>query len=101
METKPINYKLIFNHFRYDCSFIADVSNTLGAVELQIDKWKIDVAYGTSQKVFGGLADLVPITMSSTAVKKLERSRMHFKSNIHDLRTVAEVWLSHDETEFM
>lgn len=91
----------IYPFIRYDCLFIVDVSNTLGTVELLTDKWNIDVAYANSQTVFSGLYGLVPITMNAIGLTKLEKSRVHFKSHLHDLRHIAEVWLSCDETEFM
>lgn len=86
---------------RYDCMLIADVSNTIGSVDVSTDKNQIDVAFAISQKAFDGLNDLVPITMSSMGLTKLEKSRMHFRSPVHDLRHIAEIWLSNQETEFM
>lgn len=81
--------------------FIVDVSNTIGTVDVATDKYKIDVAFAISQEAFDGVKDLVPITMSSIGLTKLEKSRVHFRSHLHDLRHIAEIWLSNDETEFM
>lgn len=81
--------------------FIVDVSNTIGSVDVSTDKHKIDVAFAISQKAFDGVNDLVPITMNSIGLTKLEKSRVHFRSHLHDLRQIVEIWMSNDETEFM
>jgi alanine-glyoxylate transaminase / serine-glyoxylate transaminase / serine-pyruvate transaminase len=55
-----------------DVLFIVDAVPTLGGVELEVDRWGIDVCYAGSQKCLSAPPGLAPITFSQKAVGVME-----------------------------
>lgn len=78
-----------------------DAVDTLGAVKLLVDDWQIDVAYGTSEKTLGGAPGLVPITVGSRAMSKLENRQTNVKMPCWDLRALSKAWQLFDESKFL
>ena len=54
-----------------NCLFLVDAVTSLGALELFIDDWKIDLAYSCSQKGLSCPPGLSPFTMNKRAEDKL------------------------------
>jgi alanine-glyoxylate transaminase/serine-glyoxylate transaminase/serine-pyruvate transaminase len=52
--------------------FIVDAVPTLGGMELEVDRWGIDVCYAGSQKCLSAPPGLAPITFSQKAVRVME-----------------------------
>lgn len=52
----------------YNCLFMVDTVITLGAVPVNVDKMKIDVAYSGSQKALNSPAGITPITFGKRAL---------------------------------
>jgi alanine-glyoxylate transaminase/serine-glyoxylate transaminase/serine-pyruvate transaminase len=55
-----------------DVLFIVDAVPTLGGMELEVDRWGIDVCYAGSQKCLSAPPGLAPITFSQRAVGVME-----------------------------
>lgn len=87
--------------FRQDCLLIVDVIDTLGAVKVSVDEWKIDVAYGSSQKGLGGCSGIVPVTYSQRAFEKLNRRETHMMNAIWDMKTLINAWHTYDESKML
>lgn len=51
----------------FDCLFIVDCVISFGCTPLYVDKLRIDVAYGASQKVLNAPPGITPITFSTRA----------------------------------
>lgn len=77
---------------------MVDATNTLGAVDLQTDNWKIDVAFGAPQKALGTPMGVVPISVSSNALMKLAIRRTPVKTTIWDIKELSQAWHSFDES---
>lgn len=50
---------------------MVDAVATLGAVDLNVDEYKIDVCFAGSQKVLGAPAGLAPITFNARAMESI------------------------------
>ncbi len=75
-----------------NCLFLVDAVTSLGALELFIDDWKIDLAYSCSQKGLSCPPGLSPFTMNSRAEDKL-RSRTSKVPNWYlDLSLLNKYW---------
>jgi alanine-glyoxylate transaminase/serine-glyoxylate transaminase/serine-pyruvate transaminase len=55
--------------------FVVDAVATLGGMELEVDRWGIDVCYAGSQKCLSAPPGLAPITFSTKAFKVMESRR--------------------------
>lgn len=53
-----------------DALLVADVVTSLGGIEVAVDAWGVDVAYGCSQKCLGAPPGLAPLTVSPRAVER-------------------------------
>ena len=51
-----------------NCILVIDMVITLGAVEVNVDRNKIDVAFSSPQKVMNGPPGLAPITLNQRAM---------------------------------
>lgn len=77
---------------RYNCLLVVDAVATLGAVELLVDEWEIDVAFSGSQKTLGAPAGLAPITFNSRAWEKVVNRKTPVQSYYYDARLLASWW---------
>jgi len=73
-----------------NCLFLVDAVTSLGALELLIDEWKIDLAYSCSQKGLSCPPGLRPFTMNNRAEEKLSLRKTKAKA-YHNLKIL--FWL--------
>jgi len=60
---------------RGETLFLVDCVTSLGGIPLEVDKWKIDLAYSCSQKCLGMPSGLSPVTVSEKARAALSRRK--------------------------
>ncbi|MDQ7817856.1 MAG: alanine--glyoxylate aminotransferase family protein [Melioribacteraceae bacterium] len=77
---------------KYNALVIADTVTSLGAVEVQIDKWEIDAAYSCSQKGLSCVAGMSPITFSQRAVDHIKNRKIPVQSWFNDLNLLLSYW---------
>jgi len=65
-----------------NCLFLVDAVTSLGALELLIDEWKIDLAYSCSQKGLSCPPGLSPFTMNKRAEDKLSSRKTKVPTGI-------------------
>ncbi len=75
-----------------NCLFLVDAVTSLGAVELFIDEWQIDLAYSCSQKGLSCPPGLSPFTMNSRAEDKLTNRRTKVPNWYLDLSLLNRYW---------
>lgn len=86
---------------RNECLFIVDAVETLGAVKLYVDDWKIDVAYSTSQKALGARPGLAPITISANGMEKLNNRKKKIQIPHWDIKLLLNAWETYDESQYL
>ena len=77
---------------KFGALVIADTVTSLGAVEIQIDKWQIDAAYSCSQKGLSCVAGMSPITFSPRAVEHIKNRKIPVQSWFNDLGLLLSYW---------
>ena len=75
-----------------DCLFLVDAVTSLGALELFIDDWKIDLAYSCSQKGLSCPPGLSPFTMNKRAENKLASRKTKVPNWYLDLSLLNKYW---------
>lgn len=80
---------------------IVDAVDTLGAVKLTVDNWKIDVAYGSSEKGLGGSSGIVPVTYSCRAMDKLKGRKSRMLNALWDMKMLINAWQTYDESKIL
>ena len=75
-----------------NCLFLVDAVTSLGALELLIDKWKIDIAYSCSQKGLSCPPGLSPITINKRAEDKLSSRKSKVPNWYLDLSLLNKYW---------
>tara|TARA_B100001109_G_scaffold12425_1_gene9301 strand:+ start:389 stop:1570 length:1182 start_codon:yes stop_codon:yes gene_type:complete len=75
-----------------DCLFLVDAVTSLGALELFIDDWKIDLAYSCSQKGLSCPPGLSPFTMNERAENKLANRNTKVPNWYLDLSLLNKYW---------
>ena len=75
-----------------NCLFLVDAVTSLGAVELFIDKWQIDLAYSCSQKGLSCPPGLSPFTMNERAEEKLNNRKSKVPNWYLDLSLLNKYW---------
>ena len=75
-----------------NCLFLVDAVTSLGAVELFIDKWQIDLAYSCSQKGLSCPPGLSPFTMNERAEEKLKNRKSKVPNWYLDLSLLNKYW---------
>ena len=75
-----------------NCLFLVDAVTSLGAVELLIDEWKIDLAYSCSQKGLSCPPGLSPFTMNERAEDKLSSRKSKVPNWYLDLSLLNKYW---------
>tara|TARA_Y100001968_G_scaffold332980_1_gene393401 strand:+ start:2655 stop:3839 length:1185 start_codon:yes stop_codon:yes gene_type:complete len=75
-----------------NCLFLVDAVTSLGAIELFIDKWKIDLAYSCSQKGLSCPPGLSPFTMNKRAESKLSNRKTKVPNWYLDLSLLNKYW---------
>ena len=77
---------------RHNCLFLVDAVTSLGAVELLVDRWKIDLAYSCSQKGLSCPPGLSPFTMNERAEDKLRNRNSKVPNWYLDLSLLNQYW---------
>ena len=75
-----------------NCLFLVDAVTSLGALELFIDDWKIDIAYSCSQKGLSCPPGLSPFTMNKRAEDKLSSRTSKVPNWYLDLSLLNKYW---------
>ena len=75
-----------------NCLFLVDAVTSLGAIELLIDEWKIDLAYSCSQKGLSCPPGLSPFTMNKRAEDKLTSRKSVVPNWYLDLSLLNKYW---------
>ena len=75
-----------------NCLFLVDAVTSLGALELFIDDWKIDLAYSCSQKGLSCPPGLSPFTMNKRAEDKLSSRSTKVPNWYLDLSLLNRYW---------
>jgi len=75
-----------------NCLFLVDAVTSLGALELLIDEWKIDLAYSCSQKGLSCPPGLSPFTMNERAEEKLSSRKTKVPNWYLDLSLLNKYW---------
>ncbi len=75
-----------------NCLFLVDAVTSLGALELLIDEWKIDLAYSCSQKGLSCPPGLSPFTMNNRAEEKLSSRKTKVPNWYLDLSLLNKYW---------
>ncbi|MFT8664010.1 MAG: alanine--glyoxylate aminotransferase family protein [Acetobacter orientalis] len=71
---------------KYGVLSYADVTATLGGMEVAVDRWGIDVVSGGLQKCMGGAPGSAPITISDRAAQHI-MARRHVEAGIRGANT--------------
>ena len=71
---------------------IADTVTSLGGVELEVDKWGIDVAYSGAQKCLSCPPGASPLTLNESALEKIEKREPLCRSWYLDLGLLNGYW---------
>ena len=75
-----------------NCLFLVDAVTSLGALELFVDDWKIDLAYSCSQKGLSCPPGLSPFTMNYRAEDKLSNRNSKVPNWYLDLSLLNKYW---------
>ncbi len=75
-----------------NCLFLVDAVTSLGAVELLVDQWQIDLAYSCSQKGLSCPPGLSPFTMNERAEEKLKNRKTKVPNWYLDLSLLNKYW---------
>ena len=75
-----------------NCLLLVDAVTSLGALELLIDEWKIDLAYSCSQKGLSCPPGLSPFTMNKRAEEKLSSRKTKVPNWYLDLSLLNKYW---------
>ena len=75
-----------------NCLFLVDAVTSLGALELLVDEWKIDLAYSCSQKGLSCPPGLSPFTMNNRAEDKLSSRTSKVPNWYLDLSLLNRYW---------
>ena len=75
-----------------NCLFLVDAVTSLGALELFIDEWKIDIAYSCSQKGLSCPPGLSPFTINTRAENKLSSRTSQVPNWYLDLSLLNKYW---------
>ncbi|MBP1742312.1 MAG: serine-pyruvate aminotransferase/archaeal aspartate aminotransferase [Deltaproteobacteria bacterium] len=71
---------------------LLDTVTSLGGVDVKIDEWGVDAAYGCSQKCIGCTAGLSPVTFSDRAIEALTRRKHPVRSWYLDISLLDKYW---------
>lgn len=84
----------------YNKIVIADVVTSLGAVDLYVDDWKLDVVYSCSQKGLACVAGMSPISFSKQAVDYIKNRKSKIKSWFNDFNLLEPYWFGESKRAY-
>lgn len=76
---------------------MVDAVATLGAADLNVDEFKIDVCFSGSQKALGSIAGLAPITFSSRAMEVIVNRKVPSNVFFFDTTYLSELYKCTDK----
>ncbi len=71
---------------------IVDAVTSLAGTKVAVDEWQIDACYSGTQKCLSCPPGLAPVTLSKTAVEKLDNRRTKVRSWYLDLSMIRQYW---------
>ena len=71
----------------FDIIFAVDAMSSIGGVELETDKWDIDLCFGSAQKCMNGPQGLATIAVSNKVYEKIKKRKTKTDSLSLDLET--------------
>ena len=80
---------MVHNH---NALFLVDTVTSLGGVEVQVDKWGIDLCYSGTQKCLSCPPGLAPITLNERSMEVLRTRRTKVQSWYLDLSMIEQYW---------
>jgi len=80
---------------RHGALLVLDVVTSLGGVEVDVDRWQIDVAYSAAQKSLSGPPGLSPITVGPRARLAIARRASPPPVFYFDLELLGKYWGDH------
>ena len=91
----PINKlgKIVKN---YNSLFLVDCVTSMGGMEIEMDKWGIDVIYSGSQKCLSCPPGLAPVSLSRKAIDKLKTRSTKVPNWYLDLSMIVNYWTGKD-----
>lgn len=77
---------------RYGAFMLADTVASLGAVEVRVDDWGIDLAFSASQKCLGAPPGLAPLTANDRVREAIAARKTKVASWYFDLSLLSTYW---------
>ena len=71
---------------------VLDTVTSLGGMEVDVDKWRLDACYSGTQKCLSCPPGLAPVTFSETAMEKLGKRKTKVQSWYLDLTMIRQYW---------
>jgi alanine-glyoxylate transaminase / serine-glyoxylate transaminase / serine-pyruvate transaminase len=71
---------------------LVDCVTSLGGVDLRIDAWNIDIAYGGTQKCLSCPPGLAPVTFNERALAQFDRRKSKVQSWYLDINMIRRYW---------
>ncbi|MEW6005418.1 MAG: alanine--glyoxylate aminotransferase family protein [Stygiobacter sp.] len=84
----------------FNALVIADVVTSLGAVDLFVDDWNLDVVYSCSQKGLACVAGMSPISFSNAAVQHIKNRKTKIKSWFNDFNLLEPYWFGENKRAY-
>ena len=72
--------------------FLVDTVTSLGGVEVDVDRWDIDLCYSGTQKCLSCPPGLAPITLNERAVEAIRKRKTKVQSWYLDLSMLEKYW---------
>ena len=86
------NVKEISSILQSDTIFIVDAVTSLGTIELEVDKWKIDAIFSCSQKGLSCPPGASPVSFSEKAIKKMTKRNKMIPNWYLDMLEIIKYW---------
>jgi alanine-glyoxylate transaminase / serine-glyoxylate transaminase / serine-pyruvate transaminase len=77
---------------QYDCLSLMDAVTSLGGIGVDVDGWGVDAVYSGTQKCLSCPPGISPITMSASAVRRMQARTTPVQSWFLDLNLVMAYW---------
>jgi len=85
---------------KYNALVIADVVTSLGAVDLYVDDWNLDIVYSCSQKGLACVAGMSPISFSDVAINSIKKRKTSIKSWFNDFNLLEPYWFGENKRAY-
>jgi len=77
--------------------YMVDTVSSLGGIDVQVDKWGIDLCCTSSQKCFGAPLGLCMVSVSKNAWERMRKRRKEARSFAFDLYKWKTQWIDKEE----